>query len=222
MTARFAILTVCTGNVHRSPLAAALLRTWAGWYLSPPLAAQVIVRSAGLAAPVGSPMSSRIQAVARSLGADGSTHRATQIADGVIASSQLVLVATRRQRDEVLNRVPAALRTTFTISEAGAIAAMIEDRRRPQGVPDLAAVVAELADRRGLHSAPDGGDIVDPQGLDLDAYVQMTREEVIPLTHLAELLLGMPAADVAAYRSAAEDSASLRALLAGVTSPEGR
>ena len=218
MTAPFAILTVCTGNVHRSPLAATLLHTWAEWYLPSTLARDVTVRSAGLAAPVGAPMSSRIQAVASSLGADGSGHRASQISDDVIAGSHLVLVATRRQRDEVLNRVPSALRMTFTIREAGALAATIADRPRPQGIQDLFSVVAELAERRGVHSDADGGDIIDPQGLELDAYVDMTREEVIPLAYLAEVLLGMPAADVAAYRAAAEDSVALRSLLAGVVS----
>src|SRR6478609_5948740 len=119
----FSILTVCTGNIHRSPLAAALLGTWAGWYLPPSLAPHVGVRSAGFAAPVGAPMGSHVQTVARALGADGSAHTASQITDGLIAGSNLVLVASRRQRDEVLARVPSALRMTFTMREAGRIAA---------------------------------------------------------------------------------------------------
>ncbi len=29
----FTVLVVCTGNLNRSALGAALLRTWVGWYL---------------------------------------------------------------------------------------------------------------------------------------------------------------------------------------------
>jgi protein-tyrosine phosphatase len=214
MAVSFSILTVCTGNIHRSPLAAELLRTWAGWYLPAPLSAHVVVRSAGLGAPVGAPMGQRAQRIARSLGADGSAHTATQITDGLIAASDLVLVATRRQRDEVLGRVPAALRRTFTRREAGRIAAARDAASRPLVVRDLARVVAELADHRGA-TAGDADDVIDPQGRDDAAYVQMVAEEVAPLAHLAHALFGMPRPDRDAYLAAAADGETMLTRLAG-------
>ena len=211
--AEFSILTVCTGNIHRSPLAAVLLETWSGWYLPAALSSSVRVRSAGFAAPVGAPMGSHVQVVARALGADGSAHAASQITDDLIAGSNLVLVASRRQRDEVLARVPSALRMTFTMREAGRIAAGLADRERPEVARDLVATIARMADHRGDHNDAAADDVIDPQGRDLPAYAQMTREEVVPLAHLAAALFGMPQADVGAYIAAAQDEAALLAAL---------
>jgi len=209
--AEFSILTVCTGNIHRSPLAAALLGTWAEWYLPPAVADTVRVGSAGLAAPVGSPMGARVQRIAAALGADGSAHLASQITDQRIAESGLVLVATRRQRDEVLGRVPAALRKTFTIREAGRIASRLTPPTGPRTGSDLAAIVAKLADQRATPAAPDDDDVLDPQGLGDEAYAQMAGEEIAPLVHLATVLFGMPPGDERAYLAAAEDPAALLA-----------
>jgi protein-tyrosine phosphatase len=209
MAAEFAILTVCTGNVHRSPLAAELLQTWSAWYLPASLSPKVRVRSAGFAAPVGSPMGSHVRVIARALGANGTTHAATQITEELIAESDLVLVASLRQRDEVLARVPSALRVTFTMREAGRIAAGLTDAARPHVARDLINAVALMARHRADHADPAADDVIDPQGRDLAAYAQMTREEVIPLAHLAALLLGMPRADMRAYIAAAEDSTAL-------------
>lgn len=224
MDAEFSILTVCTGNIHRSPLAAALLETWSGWYLPAAVSHEVRVRSAGFAAPVGAPMGAHVQVVAAMLGADGAAHAATQITDALIADSGLVLVASRRQRDEVLARVPSALRVTFTMREAGRIAAGLTDAALPGIAPsrtvrDLVGAVALMADHRGDHVDPGADDVIDPQGRDLDAYAQMTREEVVALAHLARTLFGMPEADVRAYVSAAEDEAALRAALGEANTP---
>ena len=93
----FTVLVVCTGNLNRSALGAALLRTWAGWYLPPEIARDVHVVSAGLGAPVGRPMRTRTRVIAEALGADGSEHRATQLSEGAVASQDLELVASREQ-----------------------------------------------------------------------------------------------------------------------------
>lgn len=213
MVAEFSVLTVCTGNIHRSPLAAALLQTWAGWYLPAPLAGRVSVCSAGLAAVVGAPMSGRVQAIARTLGADGSAHTASQLTDGLVQAADLVLVASSRQRDAVLARVPSALRRTFTMREAGGIAAAWDPASRPLVVRDLERTVSELADRRGA-AAGAGRDVTDPQGQPDSAYARMVEEQVIPLAHLAHALFGMPEVDRDAYIAAAQDTDAVLATLA--------
>lgn len=221
MSDDFTLLAVCAGNIHRSALAAALLERWRTWYLTPALATEVAITSAGFVAPEGAPMGARAQRIARAFGADGSMHRASLISDRAIARAGLVLVATVRQRDEVLQRDPAALRKTFTMREAGRIAESLEPRDAPRSVADLAAVVAAMADRR--HAGDGSDDIIDPQGLEDDAYLQMALEEIPALARLARALFGMPEAEVNAYVRAAESPEALSAELrrAGAGSAPG-
>ncbi|WP_457100819.1 arsenate reductase/protein-tyrosine-phosphatase family protein [Microbacterium sp. P5_E9] len=209
MSDRFSIVTLCTGNVHRSALAATLLRQWARWYLPPELAESVCVGSAGFAAPVGTPMGDRVLAIVSALGADGSTHRAAQVEDTLLAEADLVLVASRRQLDKVLSQVPSAVRRTFTIREAGRIAEGFEAPSPPTSLQDLRRLVERLADSRAMADIEGADDIIDPQGRGDEAYLQMVREEVDPLARLGALLFGMPHPDLAAYLTAAEDPAAL-------------
>ena len=206
---RFGILAVCTGNVHRSPLAAVMIDRWARWYLPAELSDRVSVASAGTGAPVGAPMGSRPLAIAAALGADGRAHRATQLSDDALVAADLVLVASRLHRDQVLSQVPSAMRRTFTFREAGRIAERLQPRRLDT-VADLRAVVAALAEGRSAVAAPGAeDDVIDPQGLGDDAYRQMAAQEVPALASLAAVLLGMPPGDQAAYRYTARESALL-------------
>lgn len=209
----FRVLVVCTGNLNRSALGAVLLQTWAGWYLPASVAAAVQVTSAGLGAPVGSPMAPRTLAIAEALGADGSAHRAVQITEEAIRGADLVLVSSTRQRDNVLGLVPGALRSTFTIREAGRITEGLPGWSAPGSVEEMRARVATIADNRAAAAAAaaasgDGGDdIVDPQGKDDEAYRQMARQEVPPLARIGHALFGMPPGEVAAYQAAVEAAA---------------
>ena len=96
----FTVLVVCTGNLNRSALGGALLRTWAGWYLPAPLAARVRVASAGLAAPVGSHMRSRTRAIAalrRRISAASSGLGALKSSGAIYASPAASNAAARRE-----------------------------------------------------------------------------------------------------------------------------
>ncbi|WP_353827039.1 hypothetical protein [Agromyces sp. SYSU T0242] len=193
----FRVLVVCTGNLNRSALGAALLRTWVEWYLPADLAARVTVTSAGTAAPVGRPMRRRTRAIAEALGASGSGHRARQLDESEVGAADLVLTADVAHRDAVLGMVPAMLRSTFTIREAGAIAADLGPALAPQTADELRERVARLAEGRG-RGIQGPGDITDPQGKDDEAFRAMARDEVPPLTRLAAQLLGMPQKDLEA------------------------
>ena len=204
----FTVLVVCTGNLNRSALGAALLGTWAEWYLPPALARDVHVTSAGLRAPVGSSMRTRTRIIAGALGAEAARHRATQISEQAIRSADLVLVASRDQVDGVLALVPGALRSTFTIREAARLAERLADAPPPDSVAELRARVAELGGHRRPPAAGGAGDdIVDPQGKDEDAYIAMARQEVPALARLATVLFGMPPGELAAYEAAVEVAA---------------
>jgi protein-tyrosine phosphatase len=203
----FTVLVVCTGNLNRSALAAALLRTWADWYLPAPVGSQVTVASGGLAAPVGSHMRSRTRVIAAALGADGSAHRAVQVTEGGIRAADLVLVAEATQRDQVLGFAPAALKQTFTIREAGEIAARMPPGPAPATLDDVRARASALAANRSLANGAIT-DIIDPQGLDDEAYREMARQEVPALARFAAVLFGMPPREVAAYEKAVTDAAA--------------
>lgn len=213
----FNVLTVCIGNIHRSTFAAAMLRTWANWYLPADLAGRVRISSAGLGAAVGAPMGQRVRTIAAQLGAEDLDHRAVALTDSMIQSARLVLTATRQQRDDVLERMPSALPLTFTIREAGRIAETVPRRGprsglQPRNVLQLDALVAELRDRRATTAAGDD-DIVDPHGFDDVVHVRMVQQELPALVHLGHAMLGMPAADARAYLAAASDAPALMRML---------
>ncbi|MRX43669.1 arsenate reductase/protein-tyrosine-phosphatase family protein [Agromyces kandeliae] len=191
----FRVLVVCTGNINRSALAAALLRSWVAWYVPADAAARVVVTSAGLAAPVGQPMRRRTRAIVEALGADGRGHRAVQIDEAAIRAADLVLTADVAHRDGVLGLVPSKLRSTFTIREAGGIAEGLGPAAPPTSIAELRARAVAFADRRSLGASADG-DITDPQGRDDEAYRDMAREEVPPLASIGAALFGMPGAEV--------------------------
>lgn len=204
----FNVLTVCIGNIHRSTFAAAMLRTWADWYLPPEVARDVRISSAGLGAPVGAPMGRRVRMLAARFGADDLEHRAVALTDEMIEGAHLVLTATRQQRDDVLERVPSALPVTFTIREAGRIAQSLPVLSPPGEARQLRAVVAALGDRR-MRTRPGDDDIVDPHGRADVVHVRMVQQELTALVHLGQAMLGMPEADAAAYLAAADDAAPL-------------
>lgn len=211
MGSDFRILAVCTGNVHRSALAATMLTLWAGWYLPDQVSPRVAVSSAGTAAAVGAAMTARVTSIAEALGAADIEHRAAQVTDDAIATADLVLVASRAHREDVLGRVPSALRRTFTMREAGRTAEQLTASDAPSTLDEMHRVVAKMGDARvavGVRAGDD--DIIDPQGLGDDAYLRMAREEIPALASLATVLFGMPRADLDAYRAVAQSERVLR------------
>jgi protein-tyrosine phosphatase len=209
----FRILVVCTGNIHRSPLAAALLRTWSDWYLDGTSALRIEIGSAGTAAVVGARMDSRTARIALALKADSSSHRARQLSDAMIEQADLILAAELTHRDDVVSRVPNAVRRTFTAREAGRAAAQLlaaADPGAPQTRDELVARVQQLA----LFRSAGDDDVIDPHRLPEETSLQMTAELVPALATVAQALFGMPAHAVDAYAKATNDPGMLRALIA--------
>lgn len=191
----FRVLTVCTGNICRSPQAEQLLR------LGLAAVPGVEVASAGTGALVDHPQTPQSAAIATRFGVtDASAHRARQLERQMIIDSDLVLALAREHRRHVVEEVPAAVRKTFTLREFALLAASVtdddlDDARSPLDGDSLdaklrAAVVA-AASLRGV-VAPfenaDDADVVDPYRQSDEVY-ETSAAQLVPAVQTAVGLL---------------------------------
>ncbi len=97
------ILTVCVGNICRSPMAEAeLARRLAS------RGVKAVVESAGIAALVGRPADPIAQELMLERGSDISSHRARQLTPDLIRSFELILVMESEQQRAVEAILPSA------------------------------------------------------------------------------------------------------------------
>lgn len=167
----FRILTVCTGNVCRSPVMAQLFDAALGrdgW----------TVVSAGTSPNHGQRMTDEAVALSRLYGGRPNGHRAGEISEGLIDQADLVLTATREHRAGVVSMWPRAAAYTFTAKQFARIlesedtspdiARLRDDANRS---PDrLVSTVARL---RGFAPPPQDAaddDIEDPYRRSQDVY----------------------------------------------------
>lgn len=157
--APFTILTVCTGNICRSPLAEQLLAARLGAAGVP-----VTVTSAGTGALVGRAMPPEAAELSLRYGGEPAEHRARQLTAGMVEQADLVLTASREQRGEVVSLFPRASRYTFTLAQFARIASAVAegvdsvpaaDEAPNQSVTDaLREYVATIAASRGYAPPP--------------------------------------------------------------------
>lgn len=177
----FRLLTVCTGNICRSPQAAQLLeaRICAAGKL---LSAQVEVASAGTRAVLDAGMDPSAAELSRELGGAPDHHRARQLTPQMVDGADLVLCMSREHRSAAVRMMPRASRHTFLLTE---FAGLLEDLARNQRADSLWAgsaaedppgqlrgSVRAAASRRGQiprHVFP-FAEIVDPHRADVSVY----------------------------------------------------
>lgn len=163
--APFTILTVCTGNICRSPLAEALLQDSLA-----PLADTVKMRSAGTRALVGGNVPPEIHAQAELWGLSLDSHTPTQLDEHGIAAATLVLTAERSHRAEVVSMMPAASRKVFTLKQFARVTESLSGEIDSNALAELSqqpfdALIEELTDHRALTpppAHPEEDDIADP------------------------------------------------------------
>ncbi|WP_295002701.1 low molecular weight protein-tyrosine-phosphatase [uncultured Dechloromonas sp.] len=105
------ILTVCTGNICRSPAAEYFLRD----RLARREAWQGVVQSAGVAALDGRAADETTQALMLERGIDLGGHRGRQLTVDILRKVDLVLVMEKYHRDALLDIDPAARGKTFLL-----------------------------------------------------------------------------------------------------------
>lgn len=163
------VLTVCLGNICRSPLAEQLLRA----RLTQSGLRNFEFLSAGLRAAVGVPMEPWPARLSKEYGGDPSGARGRQIGAEIVAASDLLLTMTLAQRNELLTRYPTAAQRTFTLAEfAGIVDALPHAPTQPsrawpaatqEGLfSELSQVVKAAARARHLVPLSSNDDVRDP------------------------------------------------------------
>lgn len=177
-------MTVCTGNICRSPMAEVLLRAAL-------VGTGIRVHSAGTHALVDEAMTPQALQLALSNGADASgadAHRARLLTESLLAETDLVLTMAREHRSAVVQMAPALLHRTFTVREFARLAATLGDDEVRGGVAadgsDAGARLRSLArlvgGQRGLMAArPDDDDVIDPYRRSQTTY-DLSASQLVP------------------------------------------
>jgi len=131
------ILTVCTGNICRSPVAERLLQ--AG--LDQAVPGGFHVSSAGTRALVGEPMQPISADIVRTFGGDPEGFAARQLTSRILRGVDLVLTMTSGHRGEVLQLDASLLKRTFTIREFARMLDVLAQRTAAADAGQPAAVV---------------------------------------------------------------------------------
>lgn len=181
---RGSILTVCTGNICRSPMAEVLLHAGLRDL-------RVHLHSAGTHGLVDHEMTEQAQQLAVSHGADAAdaaAHRARRLDESILQNVDLVLTMAREHRSFVVQSVPALLHRTFTLREFARLSATLTDDEVRRGVagsgPDagerLRALARLVGSQRGLvPPAPDDDDIIDPYRRSMATY-ELSASQLVP------------------------------------------
>ncbi|KQQ90820.1 low molecular weight phosphatase family protein [Pseudarthrobacter sp. SL88] len=181
------ILTVCTGNICRSPVAERLLQTG----LNQVVPGGFEVASAGTRAMVGDPMQPISADIVRTYGGDPDGFEARQLNSKILRGVDLVLTMTSGHRGEVLQQDASMLKRTFTIREFARMLDVLDGRATdapaedPGDADPLAAntaywrsLPARAAGVRHLALPADSAenDIIDPYRRSPEVYRQMEDE----------------------------------------------
>lgn len=176
----FSLLTICTGNICRSPLAEVALADALNGL------DEVRVSSAGSRALDGERMPVEARDLGERHGLDLPEHAATRLNRDLVAEARLILALAREHRSAAIALHPRASRYAFTLREFGRITRSIAPRdlaARLEGIDAqtdrLDAAVALAASRRGQvprPADPADDDVVDPFRRGPDVYERCGRD----------------------------------------------
>ncbi|QCT04620.1 Protein-tyrosine phosphatase, low molecular weight [Paenibacillus algicola] len=188
------ILFLCTGNTCRSPMAEGMLRK-----LAAGRSMKLEVRSAGVAAVEGMPISRHAQAVLRDQSIEGE-FTSKPLSRELVAWADLILTLTQSHKQFAISRFPEAADKVHTLKEfAGADEQVMQDLQEL----DRLYVSAELTRSLGgaqssqererlieLRQRIPSFDISDPYGGSLEDYEATAAEIRTALFRLLDKLEG--------------------------------
>ncbi|TFC91998.1 low molecular weight phosphatase family protein [Cryobacterium sp. TMT4-31] len=190
--AEFKILTVCSGNICRSPLAEQLLRVGLTAY------PEVTLGSAGTIGLTGHAMPSEAADLSRHFGGDPSGHVARLLTADHLRDADLVFAMSREHRRAIVELLPKAIRYTFTIREFARLVrgATDEDLEDAAALPindnvgRFSTLVGFAASQRGSVGPPEASeddDVVDPYRRSDEVYAQSARQLVPAVNDVVSL-----------------------------------
>lgn len=177
----FEILTVCTGNICRSPLGEQLLRA----RLAP---FGVVVTSAGTHGLSSAPMTPEAARLAVSLGItdeDAAAHRSRYLTERMLDAPALIFAMTRDHRRAIVQLSPRRMRSTFTIREFARLSSSMTTEQLAEAAVGtdatarVRAMATAVAMQRGLvppPANPEDDDVIDPYGRSWATYQRSAAE----------------------------------------------
>lgn len=188
----FSILTVCSGNICRSPLAEQLLRVG----LAP--LPQIGLASAGTIGLTGQGMPEQAADLSRHFGGDPSAHVAQELTEQHVQNADLVFAMSREHRRAIVELVPRAIRYTFTIREFARLVADLTDDDLDEAaalplddlVGRLSTLIGLAASQRGAVAplvSADDDDVVDPYRRSDEVYVESAQQLVPAINAVTDL-----------------------------------
>lgn len=173
---RVDVLVVCTANIARSPLFAAML----GARFGDP---EIVVTSAGVAARDGDLAAAHARTLAAARGLDLSDHRSRPVTPEAIAAADLVLTMSERQRDRCAPLAAGTAGRVFTVREFVRLLDEVDHAAGPAAPAERLAWLRDEAHRARPRALPAEGreDVDDPIREPWPAWVAMgaTFDELI-------------------------------------------
>ncbi|MBS4054188.1 MAG: low molecular weight protein arginine phosphatase [Thermaerobacter sp.] len=170
------ILFVCTGNTCRSTMAEAMFKR----------SGNDTVRSAGVAAETGAQASRGATLVMGKRGIDLAEHRAQMITEEMVEWADMVLTMTKRHKEVVCERFPAAKGKIHTIKDFA-----LSEADKQEITARLHALYASVDEKRRQFALKNSPNIADLQirRSELLAELQAVEEQLVEMQgQLRELL----------------------------------
>jgi protein-tyrosine phosphatase len=173
------ILLLCTANICRSPMAAALLALELPSLPDPgpdgPGPDQVVVRSAGRLGS-GVPPPAEVMAVMAGYGLDLTAHRSRQLTASDLAAADLILAMSRENLRHAVVLAPQAWPRAFTIRELLRLGGRAGRQLPGETLADWLARVSAGRSRLALLGDSSQDDVADPIGGPRSAYERTAAE----------------------------------------------
>ena len=185
------VLTVCTGNICRSPFLERALQTELDSSWGP---GAVEVSSGGTGALAGHLMEDQARVLLESKGYAADGFLARDLTPALVAEADIVLTATRAHRGKVAMLHPKALRYVFAFREFADLVSGLADAQvhvaSDSAREHIARVVTLAAGQRGLRAplTDAAADIVDPYRRPAQVFEDMTTQIMASLPAVARAL----------------------------------